>query len=120
VIGLSALVVYRLVALPGLLDLGDSTPEFWVVAFTGDTFMGVTALIIAIMLWKTRGLAIWTTAIAWHMIGIKDYLAGAQFLAVELPDGASLSVIVPIFAVGISAQVLCIFLLVRFRRDYLG
>ena len=87
VIGLSALMVYRLVAFIGFSDFGDGTPEFWVVAFTGDAFMGVTAPIVAIMLWKTRGLAIWTTAIAWHVIGIKDYLAGAQFLAVEVPDG---------------------------------
>ena len=52
VIGLSALMTYRLVAIAGFADLGDGTPDYWVVAFTGDTFMGATAPIVAILLWK--------------------------------------------------------------------
>ena len=120
VIGLTALMVHRLAALFSFSDLGEGTPDFWVVAFTGDTFIGVTAPIVAFMLWKNRGLAVWTTAIVWHVIGIKDYSAGAQFAALETPDGMSASVILPVFAVGISVHLLCIFLLVRCRRHYLG
>ncbi len=120
VIGLSALMTYRLVAIAGFSDLGDGTPDYWVVAFTGDMFMGITASIVAILLWKTRGIAIWTIAIAWHAIGIKDYLAGSQFLGVDIPDGTPLEALVTIFAVGISFHVICIFLLTRYRHRYLG
>ena len=119
-IGLTALMVHRLAALFNISDLGEGTPDFWIVALTGDTFIGVTAPIVAVMLWKNRGLAVWTIAIAWHVIGIKDYSAGAQFAALEIPNGMSASVILPVFAVGISIHLLCIFLLARFRRHYLG
>lgn len=119
VISLSALMTYRLVAVGGFADLGEGTPEFWVVAFTGDTFMGLTAPIVAYLLWKTRGLAIWTTAIVWHAIGIKDYIAGLEFVGVELPSGSSASLIIPILVVGISVQLLCIYLLALHRRHYL-
>ena len=119
VIWLTAIMTYRLVVAGGFADLGEGTPEFWVVALTGDTFMGLTAPIVAYLLWKNRGLAIWTTAIVWYAIGIKDYLAGLMFAGIELPDGTSAGMLVPILIVGIGFHVLCIYLLARHRRHYL-
>lgn len=120
VIGLTGLMVYRAIAAVGLTDLGDGTPDFWIVALTGDAFIGVTAPIVAFLLWKRRGLAIWTIAIAWHVTGIKVFLAGSQFLAVDIPDRATVAMLAPIFGVGIAFHLLTIYLLIRFRRHYLG
>ena len=91
-------------------------PQFWIVAFTGDAFMAVTAPIIVILLLRTRGLAVWTIAIAWQVIGIKDYSAGLQFYAMDPNQGNLLWFIL---GGGTVIHLLNIYLLSRFRRFYL-
>ena len=123
VIVLTALMFYRIVGFFGLTTLGDTQPMGWIVAFTGDAFMGVTALIVAGLLWKYRGLGVWTIAIVWHVIGIKDYLAGTQLAIVEPPIDAEpggLGVFFVIFGVGILLHIISIYLLSRNRNYYLG
>ena len=119
-IGLSALMFYRTTVAFQISEIGEGTPDFWIVAISGDVFMGLTAPIVAVLLWKKRGMAIWITAIVWHAIGIKDYLAGSQFLGVALPGYATVGMLAPIFVVGITFHLICIFLLSRYRRRYLG
>ena len=123
VIVLSALMVFRIVALRGIPNLGETGPEFWIVAFTGDVFVGITALIVAGLLWRVRGLAVWTIGIVWHVIGLNDFTVAWQLFYIEPPffdTGNMGNVPLVIFAVGIVVHLLCIYLLVRYRRYYLG
>ena len=119
-IGITALMVYRLMAVTFLPEVGNTVPEMWGVAFRGDTFIGATALIIAYLLWKSRGLAVWTIAIVWHWIGIKDFASGIEFHFIE-PFDPSMgnTVLVPLIG-GPILQLIAVYLLVRHRRVYLG
>ena len=122
VIVLTALMFYRIVPLfSSISTLGDTMPMGWIVAITGDAFMGVTALIVAGLLWKYRGLAVWTIAIVWHVIGIKDYLVGTQLAIVEPPaQTGGGGVFFVIFGVGILMHIISLYLLSRYRNYYLG
>ena len=123
VIVLSALMVFRTFALRGIPNLGETGPEFWIVAFTGDVFVGITALIVAGLLWRVRGLAVWTIGIVWQVIGLNDFTVAWQLFLIEPPffdTGNMGNVPFVIFAVGIVVHLLCIYLLVRYRRYYLG
>ena len=123
VIVLSALMVFRTLALRRIPNLGETGPEFWIVAFTGDVFVGITALIVAGLLWRVRGLAVWTIGIVWQVIGLNDFTVAWQLFYIEPPffdTGNMGNVPLVIFAVGIVVHLLCIYLLVRYRRYYLG
>ena len=123
VIVLSALMVFRTFALRAIPNLGETGPEFWIVAFTGDVFVGITALIVAGLLWRVRGLAVWTIGIVWQVIGLQDFTVAWQLFYIEPPffdTGNMGNVPLVIFAVGIGVHLLCIYLLVRYRRYYLG
>ena len=82
VIVLSALMVLRTFALTRIPNLGETGPEFWRVAFTGDVFVGITALIVAGLLWRVRGLAVWTIGIVWQVIGLQDFTVAWQLFYV--------------------------------------
>ena len=121
VIVLSALMVYRVTTLMWIPLLGDTIPEFWIVAFTGDAFVGITALIVAALLWRSRGLAVWTIAIIWQVIGLKDYTVGMQLQFIEPFDPSMSNTMAMIFfGGGIAVHLVCIYLLVRYRNYYLG
>ena len=123
VIVLSALMVFRTFAFRGIPNLGETGPEFWIVAFTGDVFVGITALIVAGLLWRVRGLAVWTIGIVWQVIGLNDFTVAWQLFYIAPPffdTGNMGNVPLVIFAVGIVVHLLCIYLLVRYRRYYLG
>lgn len=119
-IGITALMVYRLLGFNFLGEVGNTIPEMWGVAFRGDIFIGATALIVAYLLWKSRGLAVWTIAIVWHWVGIRDYVSAIEFQFIE-PFDPSLgnAILVPLFG-GLILQLIAAFLLVKYRRIYLG
>ena len=116
---LSALMAYRVVALTMMSELGKTMPVFWSAPLHGDAFIGLTALIVAGLLWRFRGLAVWTIGIVWHVIGFKDFTVGMDLHFVEpvFPPG---DMVLIVFTVGMLVHLLCIYLLVRFRRYYLG
>jgi hypothetical protein len=95
-------------------SLRDTIPEFWIAAFTGDAIVGITAPIAAVLLWRYRGLAVWTIGIVRHVIGIKDYTVGMQLHFVEPFDRSVGNMPLAIFVGGIVVNLLCIYLLVRY------
>jgi len=94
----------------------------WFVPLTGDAFVGITALIVAGLLWRSQGLAVWTIGIVWHVIGIKDYIAGLQLLVADPPieSPAPAEVFFVILGVGAFLQIISIYLLSRYRSYFLG
>jgi hypothetical protein len=115
---LTGVMLYRALPAPFVWgELGKSIPQVWIIPFRGDVFVGLTALIIAYLLWKRRGLMPWTIGIVFHVIGMTDFLVAAQlFFLAPMPMVPNLDFMI----VAISVQLLCIALLVRNRDYYLG
>lgn len=82
--------------------------------------MGGTALIIVVLLLRFRGLAVWTTTIVWHWIGLKDFIVGLEFHFIQ-PFDPSMGELPPLLLLsgGIISHLLAIFLLVKYRGIYL-
>ena len=59
----------------------------------------------------------WTVGVAWHLIGIKDYLAGTQLHLVAPFLGSEA---VAIFTSGILAHITSMSLIARHRTFYFG
>ncbi len=120
-IGLSALNLGRLSALTYLSKVGDAIPDFWGVAYRGDIFMGATALIIVTLLLRFRGLMIWTIAIVWHWIGLKDFITGLEFHLIQ-PFDPSMGNLSPLLllSTGIVFHLIASYLLVKHRSIYLA
>ena len=102
-------------------ELGESIPQVWQIAFSGDIFIGLTAGIVTYLLWKHRGLMPWTIGVLFHVIGMKDFSVAMQlaFLAPNpmLPDPYVATLFM---SVAMSVHLLCIALLVRNRHYYLS
>ena len=56
-------------ALPG------DPPSAWLMPLIGDAIIGITALVVAFLIWKKRGLWVWTTVIVWNALAIWDALS---------------------------------------------
>ena len=54
--------------------LAGITPEAWLFPASMDVFIGVTALFVAIAVWKGKGLAVWTSAIVFFILSISDHM----------------------------------------------
>lgn len=54
--------------------VGDP-PEAWLMPLIGDAAIGLTAVLVALLLWRRRGLATWAIAVGWTAIGAFDALA---------------------------------------------
>ena len=50
------------------------TPEAWLFPASMDVFIGVTAVFVAIAVWKGKGLAVWTSAIVFFILSISDHM----------------------------------------------
>ena len=69
----------RIVALTLLPQVGSSpvsSPISWIIPFLGDSIVGLTAPILAVLLWWKKGLAVWTTGIVWTVFGTWDLFTG--------------------------------------------
>lgn len=54
--------------------LAGKTPDAWLFPAAMDVFVGVTALFVAIALWRGKGLAVWTSAIVFFALSIADHM----------------------------------------------
>ena len=54
--------------------LGDP-PSAWLMPLVGDAIVGITALAVAYLVVRGRGLAAWTTIVVWNVVGIWDALS---------------------------------------------
>ncbi len=58
----------------GGTEAGDP-PLAWLMPLVGDAVIGVTALLVAWLIWRPRGLIGWTTVVAWNAVAIWDALS---------------------------------------------
>lgn len=117
-IGFSLFMFYRVSAGLYLPKVGDTIPEFWGIAYRGDILIGLTAPLIAYLLWKHRNLSTWTLAIVWHWIGLKDFIAGLEFHLIQPFDPAMGDLPILIFIIGPLIHIYVTYLLVRNRSDF--
>lgn len=80
---LTAWMTHRLAAINFVSDLGEpGLPESWAVVFYFDLLIGGLALFLAFMVFRARGLVVWTLAVAWNVFGLTAY--GAAFILNEV------------------------------------
>ena len=53
---------------------GDPPPA-WLMPLIGDAVIGLSALVVAYLIWKKRGLWVWTSVIVWNVVAIWDALS---------------------------------------------
>lgn len=54
--------------------IGDP-PTAWLMPLLGDAVIGISALFIAFLLLRKRGLLVWVTIIVWNVVAIWDALS---------------------------------------------
>ncbi|MFK7988443.1 MAG: hypothetical protein AB8I08_20645 [Sandaracinaceae bacterium] len=90
-------------------------PAGWLMPLVGDAVIGVTALVVAALVLKGRGVAAWTLIVVWNAIAIWDALSAflvhtsvpwPSFFMIET-FGASM------FFMAAGMHALCIFLVAR-------
>lgn len=98
----------------GGTGVGDP-PLPWLMPLIGDAVIGVTALFVAYLVWKGRGLFAWTTMVVWNVVAVWDALSAyvvhtttpwPSFFMIEL-FGASM------FFMASAMHLLCLYLLCR-------
>ena len=55
--------------------LDGDPPAAWLMPLIGDAVIGVTALVVAWLVWTKRGLLVWAGIIAWNVAGAWDALS---------------------------------------------
>ena len=58
----------------GGTGVGDP-PAAWLMPLIGDAVIGLSALIIAYLVWKKAGLWVWTALVVWNVVAIWDALS---------------------------------------------
>jgi hypothetical protein len=56
-------------------SLPGDPPAAWLMPLIGDAVIGVTALVIAFLILRKRGLWVWTVIIVWNVVAIWDTLS---------------------------------------------
>ena len=72
---LTALFVSRVVGfflLASVGELPDGAPESWFIPFLGDGLIGISAIVIAIFLWRRSTFGVWLGAVIFHSIALFD------------------------------------------------
>ena len=73
----TAVLAYRMAAILTIVDVGelpDGPVESWFVPMLGDIFVGVGAVITALLLSKRSTFASWLTAVIFHTFAFADIL----------------------------------------------
>jgi len=117
---LTLIMTYRVTPIFLMSEVGGTIPEFWGVAFRGDIFIGITAPIVAWLLWRKQGLAVWTVAIVWQFIGIKDFLTGLEFHFIQPFDPSMGSIPIVLLGGGPLVHLVAVYLLIKHRSHYLN
>lgn len=55
----------------GGTSAGDP-PLAWLMPLVGDAVIGISALAMLYLIWKPKGLWVWTTLMIWNVLGIWD------------------------------------------------
>lgn len=76
---LIAWMAHKLAAINFIGGLGEpGLPVSWAVVFYFDLLIGGMAPFLAAMVFRARGLMVWTVAVAWNVFGLATY--GAAFI----------------------------------------
>lgn len=91
--GLALFQIVRVMAYPIIQDVfAGVNADAWLFPAMTDVFIGVTALFVALGLWRGKGLAVWTSAIVFFCLSISDHLdAMTVVLTSEGPHPAMMS-----------------------------
>jgi len=87
---LSLMLAGRAMTLAFLTRVGGEgagdPPLAWLMPLAGDGVIGLSAVAVAVIAWKGRGLLAWTIVVVWNCIGIWDALSAfAIHLTVPWP-----------------------------------
>jgi len=99
-------------------------PAAWLMPLIGDAIIGVSALLVAYLIWKRKGLLVWTLIIVWNALAIWDALSA--FIVHKSVPWPSFFMIEAfgswMFFMAIAMHVLCLFLICRTttRQHFLG
>ena len=76
---LTVMAAGRAMTIPFIARAGDGgpqdPPEAWLMPLVGDAAIGVTAVLVAMLLWRRPNPTTWAIAIAWSAIGAFDAIA---------------------------------------------
>ncbi len=76
---LTALAAGRAMTLAFIARAGDGgagdPPEAWLMPLIGDAFVGITAIAIALAMWRKPTPAVWVAAMMWNAVAAFDALA---------------------------------------------
>ncbi len=56
-------------------DAAGDPPIAWLMPLIGDAVIGLSALFIAYLIWKRKGLKVWTAIIVWNALAIWDAMS---------------------------------------------
>ena len=113
----TAMLAYRALAVVMLGDVGelpDGPPESWFVPMLGDVFVGVGAVITAVLLSKRSTFAAWLTAVIFHTFAFADILQAIVNAIREPYDGSMVGdLMLPVLWLGALISVVNVYLLSR-------
>ncbi len=119
VLALTVMASSRAMTLAYIARAGDGgpgdPPEAWLMPLIGDAAVGLTALVVAVLIWRVRTAASWVVAVVWSAIGAFDALAAFIVeTSAPWPDFFMLEIFGrTMFFMAAGMQVLIIYLLSR-------
>ena len=123
VFALTVFLTYRALAITMIGGIGqaDGPPESWFVPMAVDVFVGVTAAVTAVLLWRRTTLSTWLIAIVFHTVALSDILRSI-INAIRVPWTESFmgDLMLPGLGVGVVISVAALYLLGQpaVRRHY--
>ena len=96
-------------------------PAAWLMPLIGDAVIGLSAIAIACLIWKKRGLWVWTSVIVWNIVAIWDALSAFVIqMTNPWPEFFMLRLIGPVMFFAASAMHLMLLFLMSRKpaRDY--
>ena len=56
-------------------DAPGDPPVAWLMPLLGDAIVGLSGFAVAYLIWRCRGLFVWTTVVVWNVVAIWDALS---------------------------------------------
>ena len=82
--------IYRASALGLVINAATGeVPAVFIIPGVGDFLAGITAPIVAYLLWRRRGLRVWLVAIVWHVLALTDLLIGQSLQFLVQPENGT-------------------------------
>jgi len=56
-------------------DAPGDPPIAWLMPLLGDAIIGLSGIVVAYLIWRRRGLFVWTSVVVWNVVAIWDALS---------------------------------------------